>query len=312
MPRVRLAQLPTPLHAAPRLSDVLGVEVWLKRDDLTGVGLGGNKVRGLEFLLADALRQSCDVVVTGGAQQSNWAMLAALTARMHGLDALLVHVGDSPAVATATSAAATCWRVPRCASPATTTARRSTGPSTSRARSCARRAAAPTACTAAAPTGWAHSATSPPGPSSRCSSATAAWRPARSGSRPDRAARRRPAAAQAWQEWPFEVVGVTVSRPAPEAVARVSDIAAATAVLAGTPAPSSPPRVVEGFLGPAKGHRSPEGDRAAELVARTEGVLLDPVFAAKAMAALVAQCRDGLVVAPVVFLVTGGAPTLFA
>ena len=63
--RVPLATLPTPLHLAPRLSERLGVEIWFKRDDLTGLGLGGNKVRGLEFLLADALAQGCDHLVTG-------------------------------------------------------------------------------------------------------------------------------------------------------------------------------------------------------------------------------------------------------
>nr|MDQ3577647.1 pyridoxal-phosphate dependent enzyme [Actinomycetota bacterium] len=61
--RVELAQLPTPLHLAPRLSEDLGVPVWLKRDDLTGIGLGGNKVRALEYLLADALADDCDCLV---------------------------------------------------------------------------------------------------------------------------------------------------------------------------------------------------------------------------------------------------------
>jgi len=69
--------------------------------------------------------------------------------------------------------------------------------------------------------------------------------------------------------------------------------------------------VVDGFLGPAKGVRSPEGDAAAKLVARTEGVFLDPVFAAKAMAGLLAAAADGAIEGPVVFLVSGGAPTLF-
>ena len=93
-PRIRLGTLPTPLLPAPRLSDAVGVEIWLKRDDLTGLGLGGNKVRGLEFLLADALAQGCDTLVTGGGPGSNWAMLAALAARTRGLDTVLVCYGD--------------------------------------------------------------------------------------------------------------------------------------------------------------------------------------------------------------------------
>jgi len=93
VPRVPLATLPTPLQAAPRLSAAAGAEVWLKRDDLTGFGLGGNKVRGLEYVLADAERTGCDVLVTGGGPQSNWAMLAALAARTRGLDCVLVSFG---------------------------------------------------------------------------------------------------------------------------------------------------------------------------------------------------------------------------
>lgn len=311
MPRVRLAQLPTPLHAAPRLSDVLGVEVWLKRDDLTGVGLGGNKVRGLEFLLADAVRQGCDIVVTGGAQQSNWAMLAALTARMLGLDAMLVHVGEAPAVLTGNQALSALAgaelrftgddersAVDRAIDVACAQLRAQGRRPYGMHRGGADGVGALGYLTAGAElTAQLHEHGLRP---------TALW--LATGSCGTQAGL---VAAQAWQEWPFEVVGVTVSRPAAEAVARVSGIAADAAALAGTPAPAGLPRVVEGYLGPAKGQRSAEGERAAELVARTEGVLLDPVFAAKAMAALVAHCRDGLVAAPVVFLVTGGAPTLF-
>jgi D-cysteine desulfhydrase len=119
------------------------------------------------------------------------------------------------------------------------------------------------------------------------------------------------AAAAAWLRPPYEVVGVTVSRPADECRARVRRIADEAAAVIGTPPQEGPPCVVEGFLGPAKGRRSPEGDEAAELVARTEGVFLDPVFGAKAMAGLLATARAGGVHGPVVFLVTGGAPTLF-
>ena len=98
-PRLRLGTLPTPLQPAPRLSAAIGVEVWFKRDDLTGFGLGGNKVRGLEFLLADARARGCDHLVTGGGPGSNWAMLAALGARTLGMDTVLVCYGQPvPAV----------------------------------------------------------------------------------------------------------------------------------------------------------------------------------------------------------------------
>ena len=72
-PRVPLVLGPTPLHPAPRLSSELGVPVLLKRDDLAGVGLGGNKLRGLEYIIADVLDRGCDCLVTGAGPQSNWS-----------------------------------------------------------------------------------------------------------------------------------------------------------------------------------------------------------------------------------------------
>ena len=89
-----LVLAPTPLHPAPRLSRELGVPVLFKRDDLAGVGLGGNKLRGLEFLIADALAQGCDSLVTGAGPQSNWTMLAALACLRYGLEAHVVCYGS--------------------------------------------------------------------------------------------------------------------------------------------------------------------------------------------------------------------------
>lgn len=85
--RVSLARTPTPVQRLhlPGLRD--GVELWLKRDDMTGSDLSGNKVRKLEFLLADALRQGCDSVVTVGGIQSNHARATAVAARLLGLEA---------------------------------------------------------------------------------------------------------------------------------------------------------------------------------------------------------------------------------
>ncbi len=93
LPRLHLATLPTPLDEAPRLSQDLGVRVLIKRDDLTGFALGGNKVRKLEFLVADALQKNADVLVTGGGPQSNHARLTAAAARKVGLDTTLVFTG---------------------------------------------------------------------------------------------------------------------------------------------------------------------------------------------------------------------------
>jgi 1-aminocyclopropane-1-carboxylate deaminase/D-cysteine desulfhydrase-like pyridoxal-dependent ACC family enzyme len=84
LPRVRLAHLPTRLEEAPRFAgQVGGVRVFVKRDDCTGLLFGGNKVRHAEFLLADAVHQGCDVVVWGaGVQSNNCRVTAAGCARL--------------------------------------------------------------------------------------------------------------------------------------------------------------------------------------------------------------------------------------
>lgn len=89
-PRVRLAHLPTPLEPLPRLSEELGIELWIKRDDCTGLAGGGNKTRKLEFLLGDAFEQEADTLVTQGAVQSNHVRQTAAAAAAHGLDCEII------------------------------------------------------------------------------------------------------------------------------------------------------------------------------------------------------------------------------
>jgi len=85
-PRTKLCQAPTPLEFLPRLTKALdGPQVWMKRDDLTGMGLGGNKVRKLEFLVGDALAKGADHLVTQGAVQSNHVRQTAAVAAKLGL-----------------------------------------------------------------------------------------------------------------------------------------------------------------------------------------------------------------------------------
>jgi D-cysteine desulfhydrase len=96
---VKLANLPTPVHLLERLSDHLGVEVWVKRDDLTGFGLSGNKVRKLERLLDEASSQGAEVLLTTGGIQSNHCRATAVAARQRGLDVHLLLRGERPAVA---------------------------------------------------------------------------------------------------------------------------------------------------------------------------------------------------------------------
>ena len=89
-PCVPFGVLPTPLYKLNRLSNELGKNIYIKRDDLIGIGLGGHKVRKLEFLLADAQKNGADVVLTAGGPQSNHAMLTAACAAQLGMRCILV------------------------------------------------------------------------------------------------------------------------------------------------------------------------------------------------------------------------------
>jgi D-cysteine desulfhydrase family pyridoxal phosphate-dependent enzyme len=96
-PRIRIAHLPTPIEPLPRLSSRLGgPNLWVKRDDLTGLAGGGNKARKLEFLVAEALAKGADTLVTCGAVQSNHARQTAAAAAKLGLGCTLVLRGREP------------------------------------------------------------------------------------------------------------------------------------------------------------------------------------------------------------------------
>ena len=311
IPREHLGTLPTPLVAAPRLSEELGIEIWFKRDDLTGIGLGGNKVRPLEFLLGDALVRGCDVLVTGSGPQSNWSMLAALAARRCGLDSVVCFYGDAPPTVqgnlllhstigttvqyTGDPSRATVDALIEVTSHELRAAGRNPavlprGGATSRGAIGYVAAALElreqtTAAGLANPTLWM--ATGSCGTQAGLVAAVAA------GILP-------------------EVIGVTVSRTADECRERVLALATGTAELIGTPTPhAAQVNIVDGWIGPGYGYASAEGKSAADLVARSEALFLDPPFCAKAMAALVFAASNGDITGPVVFLVSGGAPTLF-
>lgn len=90
-PRIRLGHLPTPFEPMPRLSSALGgPEIWVKRDDCTGLSTGGNKTRKLEYLMAEALAAGADIVLTQGATQSNHARQTAAAAAKLGMDCHLI------------------------------------------------------------------------------------------------------------------------------------------------------------------------------------------------------------------------------
>ena len=309
--RIRLATLPTPLQLAIRLSDAIGMEVWLKRDDLTGMGLGGNKVRALEFLLGDAVARGCDALVTGAGPQSNWAALAALAARRCGLDAFLAYYGGPvPATGNLALAALAGADVRFTGDPERTSVDTAIEAVANELEAAGRRPypLPRGGATAVGSVGYAAASLE-----LAAQLADARLFPSRlwlaTGSCGTQAGL---VAGARWLRLPYQVAGVTVSRPVEECEARVAALAGEVAAVVGAAGPAGGDiRVVGGWLGPGYGRPSPEGEAAARLVARTEGVLLDPVFGAKAMAALVTAAAAGQERGPVVFLVSGGGPTLF-
>lgn len=98
LPRIGLLDGDTPFQRLARLEAATGHgSLWAKRDDVEGLGLGGNKLRSLEYWVAEAGRQGCDMLVAAGAPESNQCRLTAAAAARLGLDCLILHAGDRPA-----------------------------------------------------------------------------------------------------------------------------------------------------------------------------------------------------------------------
>jgi len=95
-PKIKLISLPTPLEYAPRLSNTLKINLYIKRDDVMELAFGGNKARKLEFLIGDAINKRCDLIITTGSIYSNHVRLTSAAARKYGLDVLLIIRGKRP------------------------------------------------------------------------------------------------------------------------------------------------------------------------------------------------------------------------
>ena len=303
-----LATLPTPLVRAERLERALGApSLWVKRDDLIGFALAGNKARQLELLLADALGRGCDTLVTGGGPASNFCQASAAAARVAGLACVLVLYGREPP-----------------APPPNLALARALGARVHFTGRAERESVDAALDDAAAdlraegrrpylvPRGGA-TGLGAVGYALAVAELTAQLDAegvvpelvlVATGSGGTQAGLVAGAVAGIC---PWRVVGASVSRP-PEACAeRVLTLARAAADLLGLPAVDAGQVVVRDARGPGYGIPSAEGDRAAGLAARTEGLLLDPVFTAKALAELPRLVEEGSG-GPVVFWHTGGTP----
>lgn len=311
--RVRLAHLPTPLEPMDRLAAHLGgPRLLVKRDDQTGLALGGNKARKLERLCAEALAEGCDVLVTGGGHQSNHARMTAAAANRLGLDCHLAVAGGEPAVASGNLLldrllGATLHFVD---APRYYDLEAAIELVADRLRAGGRRPYA-------IPVGGA----SVPGVVAYADAAVellaqldadgsgprADWVVVADGSGGTHAGLLVGLGGRA------RVLGVDVgTRPDLDEV--VPRLAAEAAGVAGRGAPEGPVLVDHGRYGAGYGRLTEEAVEAMTLAARLEGLVLDPVYTGKAMAGLLAAVRDGTIGPSdtVVFWHTGGAPALFA
>ena len=323
-PRVTLATLPTPLQEATRLRQALGGDscprILIKRDDLTSLGLGGNKARKLEYLVADARAQGATTLITTGAVQSNHARMTAAAACVAGMRCVLVltATNDDPEIAGNLLLdklyGATIRLVP------------SIDPmlAVGQDEAVVAEVAAGERDAGRVPYVIPVGGSSGVGVCGYIGGSAelvdqlvaAAITPSRlyyaSGSRGTQAGLTFGAKLC---EAPYEVYGVAVSAGEPEKIERAKRIANEAAALLKLPERLELSDLVtdQNFIGEGYGIPTKEGLEAIALFARAEALLLDPCYTSKAAAAMIRHIRDGEIHADetVVFLHTGGMPALF-
>ncbi|MFZ1872843.1 D-cysteine desulfhydrase [Serratia sp. D1N4] len=313
-PRLDLVGSATPLEKLSRLSDYLGREIYIKRDDVTPMAMGGNKLRKLEFLAADALRLGADTLVTAGAIQSNHVRQTAAVAAKLGLHcvALLENPIDTKAenyLSNGNRLLLDLFNVDVVMCDALH------DPQTQLADLATRLEAqgfrpyvVPVGgSNALGSLGYVQCALEI---AAQCGETAFSSIVVASGSAGTHAG----LAVGLQQLLPeSELIGVTVSRKVIDQLPKVEQIQQALACSLGIEA-LAPITLWDDYFAPQYGMPNDEGMAAVQLLAQQEGVLLDPVYTGKAMAGLIdgiAQKRfrdEG----PILFIHTGGAPALFA
>ncbi len=313
-PRVSIAHLPTPLEMLPRLTALLrGPQLWVKRDDQTGLATGGNKTRKLEFLVAEALARGADTLITCGAAQSNHARQTAAAAARFGLACTLVLRGTPPAQAQGNLlldhllGAEVVWAedaplVERMTEVAESLRARGRRPyvvpygGSNPVGVCGYVAAMEELLAQAAQMGVSFDhivlASSSGGTQAGLTVAARAL------------------------GYPGRILGISVDLKAAPLRERMAELAAATADHLGLPLSFAPEdfAVEDGYLGGGYGVIGDREREAIRLLARTEGLLLDPVYTGRAFGGLIDLVRRGAF-SPrerVLFWHTGGIAGLFA
>lgn len=314
-PRLEFIGAPTPLEYLPRFSDYLGREIYIKRDDVTPMALGGNKLRKLEFLAADALREGADTLITAGAIQSNHVRQTAAVAAKLGLHC--VALLENPIATRAENYLTNGNRllldlfnaqVEVCDALIDPVAQLGELATRIEAQGFRPYVIPVGGSNALGALGYVESALEI---AQQCEGAVELSSiVVASGSAGTHAG----LAVGLEQLMPeAELIGVTVSRKRDEqkpkvvalqqAVARELEVEATSDIV-----------LWDDYFAPGYGTPNEEGVEAIKLLARLEGILLDPVYTGKAMAGLI----DGISQnrfkdrGPILFIHTGGAPALFA
>jgi D-cysteine desulfhydrase family pyridoxal phosphate-dependent enzyme len=309
IPRVPLAELPTPVQEMPRLSEFVGRRLLIKRDDLTGLAFGGNKTRKLEFLSAAALAEKADTLITGGAPQSNHCRQTAAAAARLGLRCVLVLAGEPRAaddgnlLLDSLLGAEMVWAGDR--------------PRDSVMRETVVREQQAGHTPYLIPYGGSNTL-------GALAYALAVRELADQGCRPDwiffaSSSGGTQAGLVLGARWflPETIIyGVSVDAPAEALSQLVATLAEATAVSVGEALSFTPNmiHVDDRFCGAGYGVMGSPEREAIRLFARREGLLLDPVYTGRAAAGMLAMIRNNEIPAgdSILFWHTGGTPALWA
>ncbi len=313
LPSAGLGLWPTPLHRLERFSEAVGAEIWIKRDDIQGVALAGNKIRKFDLVLGQALAKGYDTLVTTGARQSNSARTGAAAAAMLGMDCVLLLSGDEPPRATANLlldhllgadvrfAGDVGWadlnrELDRIVTDLDATGRRAF--------------AAPVGCSSPLGTlGFARAFQELDGQLEALGLAPEAVVHASTSGGTHAGL----LVGRALSERDLRLIAVDVgliSRRPAFTLARMANRAAEEL---GFDAGISEAEieVLEDQLGDGYAIPTPAGDAAIALLARTEAILTDPVYSGKGLAGLLALVERGELSGPIVFWHTGGYHALF-
>ncbi len=317
IPRLRLAYLPTPLQDAPRFSEALGgPRILIKRDDLTGFGMGGNKARKLEYLLAEAVAEQADTVVTVGGPQSNHCRMTAAAARKLGMQPVLILSGEptphaignqlidrilgAEIVFTGDKDRASVDRVLEDKCP--DLRRRGRRPyAIPRGGSTALGDLGYVGCALEMEQQFFDQGVQPT--HIFCATGSCGTH---SGLLAGAVALRAN----------YQICGVSVSRPLEQCFERIHRLVSETLELLDVEATLQPEQVIVygDYIGPGYAILTPACLEAMHLLAQTEGLITDPVYTGKALAGLIDRIRRGELTAEhtVVFMHTGGKPGVFA